>query len=133
MLILRLIFRVRRLVFIMLFQNRIQAVAEPAIPSGSWLISRVQPLRHPSGGNRSAWLFLAQLAWLSQAEPSSGNTSHRSHCLAVVNDAIFIFDCLTRHYLSKPKSYPQTTYHSFYVVPAVFYNPRPKINGRSSD
>ena len=75
MFILRLIFRVRRLVFLMLFQNRMQAVAEPAIPSGSWLISRVQPLRHPSGGNSSAWLFLAQLAWLSQAEPSSGNTT----------------------------------------------------------
>lgn len=44
----------------------------------------------------------------------------------VLNDAIFIFDCLTRHY---PKFYPQTTYHSFYVVPAVLHNPRPKING----
>ena len=63
------------------FQNRIQAMAEPAIPSGSWLISGVQPLRDPSGGNRSAWLFLAQLR--GSAKPSqalatlSGGVSRR--------------------------------------------------------
>ena len=49
--ILRSIFRVRICVFLKLwfdlcchFQNKIQAVAEPAIPSMSWLISRVQLL-----------------------------------------------------------------------------------------
>ena len=51
----------------MYFQNRIQAVAEPAIPSRSWLISRFQLQGHPSGENSSARLLLAQLAWLSQA------------------------------------------------------------------
>ena len=72
--ILRSIFRVRRHVFLKLwfglcchFQNRIQAVAEPAITSKSWLISGVQPL---GASKRWEQLRLAIFGSARVAQPS---------------------------------------------------------------
>jgi hypothetical protein len=49
-------------------------VAKLAEPCESWFASHIEWLDVPSGEMGSAWLFLAQLAWLSQAELSFGNT-----------------------------------------------------------